>query len=295
MFNKAFKIGKEHKQMSKTSEFLLLNLGILLVSIGVYFFKIPNNFAIGGVSGIAVILGKMINFLSPANLILILNLLLLLIGFLFLGKGFGIKTAYSAITLSLLVEFYSIVFPMSKPLTNEPFLELIFSVLLPGIGAALLFNIKASSGGTDVIAMILKKKSHIDIGRAIFISDFVITCTSFYFFDTLTALCSILGLFIKSLLVDVTIENINRVKYFFIVTEKPDEITEFITTTLHRGGTRFNGEGIFAHQEKSVITVVCNNYEAVLLRDFINKYDPKAFVTIVNTSQIIGKGFRNTF
>lgn len=289
------KVGKEHIPMSKTKEFLLMNFAIILVSVGVYFFKLPNNFAIGGVTGIAVVLSSFTSILSTSNIITILNIGLLIVGFIIIGKDFGFKTAYSSVLLSLLIEAFEFLIPLDGPLTNEPLLELIFAVLLPGIGAALLFNIKASSGGTDIIAMIFKKYSSLDIGKAIFVSDILITLSSFFVFDTLTTLLAILGLMIKSFLVDVTIENINKVKYFFIVTETPEPIIKFITINLHRGGTKYQGEGIFEHHKKTIITVVCNNYEAIRLRDYIYSTDPKSFITILNTSQIVGKGFRNTF
>ncbi len=284
-------IGKEHKPMTKTKEYFLLNIAIILISIGVYFFKFPNHFAFGGVSGISIIIGAVSDSLSPGTVVLILNIALLLLGFAVFGRDFGFKTAYASLLLSFLIKIYEYFIPLDGPLTSLPMLELIYAVVLPGIGAALLFNIKASSGGTDILAMIFKKFTHFDIGKALFATDIIITMMTFAIFDTQTALLSILGLFSKSLLVDVTIQNINRVKYFTIITEKPDNIIDYIIVNLHRGGSKFQVEGLYSQNKRTVIKVVVSNYEAVLLRDFIIQEDPQAFITILNTSQIIGKGF----
>ncbi|MFM1515327.1 YitT family protein [Helcococcus ovis] len=285
------KLGQEHKPMSKTKEFVLLNIGVILTAIGVYYFKFPNHFAIGGVSGISVILHAVFPNMNAATFNLIFNMILLLIGIFFFGKNFGIKTAYATIVISLLVQFFSICYPITKPFTNQPLLELIYAVLLPGVGGGLLFNCKASSGGTDIVAMILKKYTSLDIGRALLVSDILITALSFKIFGALTGLLAMLGLIAKAFLIDITIENINRVKLFSIVTEYPDEIIEFIKNDLHRGGTRFNGVGIYMNKEKTMINVAVSNYEGVLLRDFARKHDPNCFITILNTSQIVGKGF----
>lgn len=285
------KIGEEHKPMTKVEEYLILHLGVILIAVGVYFFKFPNNFAIGGVSGISVVLNAWIPSLSASNLNLIMNFALLLVGVFFFGKDFGIKTAYTTVLLSLLIEVFSYFIPLTKPLTNQPLLELVYAVILPGIGGGLLFNIRASSGGTDIVAMILKKYSSLNIGRALLISDISITLLSFSVFGVETGLLATLGLITKSILVDRTIESINKVKHFTIVTDKPEEILQFITKNLHRGGTKMQGKGIYLGQDKTIINVVVNSYEGVLLRDFAKKTDPHCFITILNTSQIIGKGF----
>ncbi len=285
------KLGQEHKPMTKVEEYGYLNLGVILIAVGVYFFKFPNNFAIGGVSGISVLLNAWMPSLNAPTINFILNMVFLALGILIFGKNFGLKTAYATILLSVLIKLFEYIAPISQPLTNQPFLELIYAVLLPGIGGGMLFNIKASSGGTDVLAMVLKKFTSLDIGKALFVSDIVITGLSFTVFGPETGLLSTLGLFTKSTLIDITIENMNRVKFFTIVTEKPDEILEFIKVNLHRGGTIQTGKGIYLQSEKTIINVVVNNYEGTLLRDYAEKVDPHCFITILKTSEIIGKGF----
>lgn len=274
-------------------DYLLITAGILLVVIGVYFFKFPNKFSIGGVTGAAIIISKVWNgTVSSGTIVLVINAVLLLIGYLFLGKSFGNRTAYGSILLSVSLKLLEIIYPMDKPFTDQPTLELAFAVLLPSIGAAILFNIGASTGGTDIIAMLLKKFSSLNIGRALLISDFFLTILTFPVFGIKIGLFSILGLFLKSTLVDTIIENLNLNKYFTIVSENPGPICDFITEDIHRSATILDAKGAFSEKDKKVIITVMNRHQAVLLRKFIKQSEPDAFLLITNTSEIIGRGFR---
>lgn len=274
-------------------EYVLITIGILLVVIGVYFFKFPNHFTIGGVTGAALILSKLLNgAVSSGTIVLVINLVLLAVGYIFLGKSFGIRTAYGSILLSLALRYLEIIFPMKSPLTDEPVLELAFAVILPAIGAAILFNIGASTGGTDVIAMLLKKYTSIDIGKSLLLTDFILTMAAFFVFGLKTGLFSILGLFLKSTLVDTVIENLNLKKYFAIICEDPKPICDYIMNNIHRSATIFDAKGAFSGKDKKIILTVMNRTQALHLRNFIKNTDPDAFLLITNTSEIIGRGFR---
>lgn len=222
-------------------EFLLMTLGTVLVAIGVYFFKFPNNFSMGGVSGLAVILEPLtiraFPWLTASAYNGIINTLFLFLGFAMLNKGFGLKTVYCSFLYSGVVQVFQWICPMSGPLTDEKVLELFFAVIFPALGSAILFNIDASSGGTDIIAMILKKYTGLDVGRALLLSDVLIAAATFLIFDVETGLFSILGLVLKSVLVDSVIESLNRRKNFFIITSRPSVTSEYITHTLGRGAT----------------------------------------------------------
>ena len=277
----------------KIKEYLLITAGILLVVIGVYFFKFPNKFSIGGVTGAAIILSQLFHgSVSSGTIVLIVNMILLIVAYIFLGKSIGNKTAYGSILLSVSLRLLEIFFPMDKPLTNQPTLELAFAVLLPSIGSAILFNIGASTGGTDVVAMLLKKYSNLDIGRALLISDFFLTILTFLVFDITIGLFSILGLFLKSTLVDTVIENLNLNKYFTIISENPKPICEYILNGIHRSATIYDARGAFSDKPKKIIITVMSRNQAVHLRKFIKQTDPDAFIMITNTSEIIGRGFR---
>lgn len=276
----------------KWKDFLLLNLGTLFVSVGVYFFKFPNNFSIGGVSGIAVILGRYSSFLSPTVWMNIINVLLLLLGFAVFGRGFGFKTAYATAVMSVFTQAFEWLIPMNKPFTDQPMLELLFAVLLPAVGSALLFNIDASSGGTDIVAMILKKYTSFNIGMALMVSDLLITLAACVAFGMETGLFSITGLLTKSLVIDYVIESINMCKYFTIVCEKPEPICDYITHDLKRSATIVDAKGAYTGEQKFLVLAVIRRYEAVLLRRKVKELDSHAFLMITNTSEIIGKGFR---
>lgn len=273
--------------------FLLVNLGILLLTVGVYFFKMPNNFTTGGVSGLAIILGSVVPFLSTATLMSIINVALLVVGYLFLGKQFGFWTTYCSLMYSLETWLLETFCPMDAPFTDQPLLELCFAMMLPAVGSALLFNYNASSGGTDIVAMILKKYTSIsDIGKALFASDSLIALSSFFFFGVETGMFSLLGLFLKAFVVDSVIENINLCKFFSIVTSKPQEICDFIIRDLHRSSTVVDGEGAYSHKDRKVVLTAVRRGEAVRLRQKCKEIDPHSFMFITNTSEIIGKGFR---
>lgn len=271
-------------------EFFLLTFSTLIMAVGVYFFKFPNNFTFGGVTGLAVLIGKVFS-LSAGDYTFIINMVLLLVGLIFLGKSFAAKTAYTSILLSVAISALERVFPLSHPLTNQPLLELVFAIALPAFGSAVLFNIGASSGGTDIIAMLLKKYTSINIGNALIATDVLITGFSFLIFDVETGLFSLLGLTIKSLLVDSVIESINMCKYFTVVCEEPEPICDFIVNTLNRSATICEAKGAFTHNQKYIVFTVLNRVEAVKLRIFIKTTDPASFILITNTSEIIGKGF----
>ena len=277
---------------SKLKNFSLLTISTLIMAVGIYFFKFANNFTFGGITGIAVLVTKFLP-ISSSDFSFVVNILLLIIGWIVLGKSFAEKTAYSTILLSVSLSLLERIYPMSHPLTNEPLLELIFAILLPALGSAILFNIGASSGGTDVIAMILKKYTNVDIGKGLMISDLIFTLSGFLVFNVKTGLYSLLGLIMRSALIDNFIESFNRSKYFHVVTSNATCICDFIQNDLQRGTTIVNATGAFTGDDKYIILTVLSPSQAVKLRNFIKEHDPKAFLLISNTSEIIGKGFHS--
>ena len=277
---------------SKLKNFSLLTISTLIMAVGIYFFKFTNNFTFGGITGIAVLVAKFLP-ISASDFSFVVNILLLIIGWIVLGKSFAEKTAYSTILLSVSLSLLERIYPMSHPLTNEPLLELIFAILLPALGSAILFNIGASSGGTDVIAMILKKYTSVDIGKGLMISDLIFTLAGFLVFNVKTGLYSLFGLIMRSALIDNFIESFNRSKYFHVVTSNATCICDFIQNDLQRGATIVNATGAFTGDDKYIILTVLSPSQVVKLRNFIKEHDPKAFLLVSNTSEIIGKGFHS--
>jgi len=276
----------------KGKHFLLMTGSTLLMAVGTYFFKFTNNFTFGGITGLAVLVAKT-GLMSASDFNLIASMLLLIIGMIILGKKFAAKTAYCSILLSVTLSVLERVCPMNHPLTDQPMLELCFAIALPAMGSAVLFNIGSSSGGTDIIAMILKKYSSFDIGHALLASDVLITAAGFFVFDVKTGLYSLLGLTVRSFMVDSFIESLNLSKYFNVVCDHPDNICDFIVHDLNRSASVCHAKGAYSGQDKYIILTALNRAQAVQLRNFIKKEDPNAFILISNTSEIIGKGFHS--
>ena len=274
-------------------DFLLLNAGTLVVALGVYFFKIPNNFSTGGVTGIAIVISKFLPWISTGSLVFLFNMLLLGVGFVFLSRKFGFTTVYASTLMSVVVWVLERLYPMEAPFTDEPLLELIFAVGLPALGSALLFNIGASTGGTDIIAMLLKKYTSIDIGKALLAADFIVALSACFVFGIRTGLFSILGLLMKSMLVDSVIEGINQCKYLHIICQDPEVICDFIVQKLHRGATICEATGAYTHHKLYLVLSVVSRGQAVALRHYVRQVEPHAFIMTTSTSEIIGKGFRS--
>lgn len=275
---------------SRAGKILLTNLAVLALGVGIYFFKFPNHFVMGGVSGYSVVIAKLIPF-SPSQITAACNVVLLVIGLVYFGKRFAFLTTYATIALSLLLGVFEKAFPLAAPLTNEPLLELLFAIALPALGSVILFNMSASSGGSDVIAMIIKDKFNANIGTALILTDLFACCLAAFIFDIKTALFSVLGLFLKGIIVNKMLASLNEAKYFTFITEKGKEIGEYITVNLHRGATKVQGVGIFSGKEKQVLLCVVNKKQGVALRDYAKKIDPTCFVMISDINEVIGRGF----
>ena len=277
---------------SQLKNFVLLTLSTLVMAVGIYFFKFANNFTFGGITGLAVLVARLCP-ISAGDFSFIANMILLLIGFIILGKKFAAKTAYSSILLSVTLSALERIYPLSHPLTDQPILELAFAIALPSIGSAVLFNIGASSGGTDIVAMIMKKYTSMDIGKALLATDFIVTLAGCFVFDIETGLYSFLGLALRSFMIDGFIESLNLSKYFNVVCSNPKPICDFIRDDLNRSATIVLAQGAFSGEDKYILLTALNRMEAIKLRNFIKENSPDAFLLISNTSEIIGKGFHS--
>ncbi len=277
----------------RISDFILLNIGLILVGIGICLFKIPNNFATGGVSGLAIIASKFFKDMDVGPIMLIINIILLIIGFIFLGPDFGSKTVYSSFALSGIVWAIQKIYPLKHSLTDDMMLELIFSIIFPAIGSAIVFNLNASTGGTDIAAKILSKHTNLNIGKTLLLTDFLISAGAGAVFGIKIGMYSILGLSLKAFVIDLVMEGFNVSKQFVIISSKSEDIKEYIVNQLHRGATIYKAEGAFSHKPEDVISTVLNRRQAIKLRTYIRSIDDSAFITISNTSETIGKGFRS--
>ena len=274
-------------------EFLVMTAGSAIVAVGVYFFKFPNHFSTGGVSGLSVLLGKVIpsSIITSSTMNSILNVIFLVLGFLVLDKGFGFRTIYCTVLYTGLVQVFEWVCPLSAPLTNQKMLELFFGILLPAVGAALLFHVDASTGGMDIVAMVLRKFSGLDVGNALLCSNVFIAFSALFIFDIETGLFSILGLALNSVVVDWVMGSLNRKKAFMVVTRNPESVCKFIIEGMNRSATIWDAKGAYTHHDEYVVLTVLSIHQSVLLRAYLRKTDPHAFILVTTSSEIFGKGF----
>ena len=277
--------------MTWIREYALLTFASAVMSVGIYFFEFLNGFTTGGVSGIGTILGK-ITPISAGAWIWILNAVLLVLGFVFLGRQTGLKTVYCSMLYSAITVVLEKILPIQEPLTDQPFLELTYAMLLTSIGAAMIFYNDASSGGTDIVALILQKYVSIDVGKALLAVDFFVAASAFVVFNVQAGLFSLLGLFAKAFIVDGVIESFNACKYFIVITSKREEISTYIMENLGHGVTVNSVVGEFTKEEKTMIHTVCKRMEAIKLRNRVRQIDPNSFIIITTSSEIIGRGFR---
>ena len=283
---------KQSKFLQIIFSYLLMTVGVIFLTVGVYFFKIPNGFVTGGVSGIGTVLGKALPILSSATWIAVINIFLLILGFIFVGKETGIRTTYCSLAFSFFSMILEKIVPISAPLTSQPFLELVYAIILTAAGSAIMFSQSASSGGTDIVALILKKYSRLNVGQALLYSDFLICLSSFITFGVEVGLFSLVGLFAKAFFVDGIIDNINSCKYFVVITDMPDEVSAYVISELNHSVTTHKVVGGFSGTDKTMIHTVCHRVDAIRLRKKVKEIDPNAFTVITTTSEIVGRGFR---
>ena len=277
--------------MQQIKSFFIITISTIIMAIGVYFFKFPNNFCFGGVTGAAVVFAKILP-ISASSFSFVVNMALLVVGFAFLGKAFALRTTYATVLLSGLLVVFERIFPLKQPLSNEPMLELIFAIALPAIASALLFYEGSSSGGTDVVAMIVKKYAHVDdIGIALFVTDLIMIIIACFVFDIKTALYSFVGLTLKSFLIDAIIENIMLRKSIMITCDDKDSICHFITGELQKGATIVEATGAYTNEKRYLIFTTLTRKQAAALRVFIHQNKLRAFISMSSTSEVFGKGF----
>lgn len=280
----------ERNTKSRSYRIFWMSFASILMACGTHFFKYPNSFVIGGVEGMSIISSMFLPFTRP-QLTLFYNVTLLIIAFFTIGKKFTLRTGYVAILNSLTALLLARIIPITSPLTDNKMLELIFTLLMSSVGSAILFNLAASSGGTDIIAMIIKKFSSLEVGKALLVVDSIFTISAIKIFGVETGLFSILGLMMKGIFVDLIIGSMNTAKLFIIITSKTEEVGRFIREDLNRSATIVNAKGLYKKSDLSVFFCVTSNFEAAKFRHFIKAIDPFSFITILNTSSIIGKGW----
>ncbi len=276
-------------------DWMYMNAGIILIACATYFFLVPNKFVTGGMTGLATILGS-ITPLTTSTWLMFLNVCMLVVGFIFLGKKTGIWTVYCSLGYTSIMLLFEQIFPMADgvTLTDESFMELCVGILIYAVGTAIIFYAGASSGGMDIMALIIQKYAKVDVGKAVLYVNTLIACGSIFIFGGVErSILSLIGLFANSFVIDSVIDNFHSCKYFVVITDKTELVSEYIMNQFHHGVTVSEAVGAYTQTKKGMVHTVCRRYEAIKLRAAIKKIDENAFIVITTSSEIIGKGFRS--
>lgn len=278
--------------MRTFKQYVIITFGMFVLAVGLYFFLIPGQLAAGGAMGIAMLISHYIPFLQVGQLMLAINILLFLIAFVVLGTSFGLKTIYTSLGLSALIWILENAYPLQKPLTDDLLLAAVMGTVISGAGMGIIFNQGASSGGTDIIAKIINKYTHLDIGKALLVTDALITLLATGVFGLEKGMYALLAVIFNGSVIDYTVQGLNVAMQVFIMTTKPDTIARFIIDHLGRGVTFLSGRGGYSGKELKVIYTVLNRREFVSLKNFIREEDPKAFITVSQAHDVLGEGFK---
>lgn len=274
------------KKSDFMKEFIVITFATLIVSAAVFFFLIPSQVSAGSISGLAMILGNIIP-LHISIITFILNGLLLIIGFLLIGKEFGAKTVYTSLLLPLFLRIFEIWFPDFSSINGDPFLDMVCYIFVVSIGLAILFRENASSGGLDIVAKLLNKYFRMDMGKAMALPGMCVALSSILFYDKKLVVLSLLGTYLNGLVLDHFIFGLNLKKRVCIISEKEAEIRSFILNRLHSGATIYEGRGAYDGQPKTEIITIVDKNEYALLMSYLLKTDPSAFVTVYTVSEVI--------
>ena len=270
-------------------EFALITIGIFLVAISVVYFFKPNNIAAGGITGLAIVINHYIPFISIGPLVLMMDAILFIVALIVLGAKFGAKTIYSSFLLSTSMWIMQTFIPIN--ITNDLILATIFGTLISAVGMAIVFNANASTGGTDIIAKILNKFFHIEIGKSLLIVDFLVTLLGAVTFGINIGLYGLLAVIINGVVIDNIIAGFKTKSEITIISEKNKEISKFILDDLERGCTFIKGIGGFTGKDTSILYTVLDRNEFIKLKNKIKEIDKNAFITVGEVHEVMGEGF----
>lgn len=278
-------ISKKPNSKALIKETLILTIAVAIIAAAVYFFLAPSHTSVSSISGLGIVLSNFVP-LPLSAITMILNIVLLVIGFLTCGREFGAKTVYTSIMLPLFLGLFEIIFPNFQSMTGSQELDVLCYILVVSIGLSILFNRNASSGGLDIVAKIMNKYLHMELGRAMSLSGMCVALSAALVYDKKTVVLSILGTYFNGIILDHFIFDHNRKRRVCIITEKEEELRQFIIQELHSGATIYEAIGAYNFEKHNEIITIVDNSEYQKLINFINREDPKAFITIYNVSNM---------
>lgn len=266
-------------------DFSIITFGAALAAAAIFFFMLPSNVAVGSGSALAMVLSNFIPL--PVSVInLIINVILLIAGFILIGSEFGAKTVYTSIMVPVFMGIFELIFPNFESLTQDPLLDVICYILVVGMAMAILFSRNASSGGLDIVAKIISKYLRIDLGKAVSFSGIAVALTSAICYDTKIVVLSVLGTYFGGMVVDHFIFGLNIKRRVCVISPKLDEIVDYILHDLHSGATLNEITGAYDNTPRKEVITIVDKHEYRKLMDHIRKTDPKAFVTVYSVSEM---------
>ncbi|SUY45866.1 transporter [Clostridium putrefaciens] len=279
--------------MKKTfKEYALITIGVFMVAFAAQYITIPNEIAGGGVTGLSVVTHHYFPNISIELFSYIFNFFLFIVGFIFIGKEFGVKTIYAAFSLSTSLWLIKI-FLHPVAITNDLILVVILSAAITGTGLAIVFSQSASTGGTDIIAKIFNKYFHLDLGKGMFVADLMVTIASGLTFGWEKGMYALVFVFLNGTIIDKVIQGFNVTKQVLIVSEKRDIISKYIIEDLKRGCTTFDGKGAYSKNHVYMLYSIMGRKEFIKLKVYMKEIDPKAFITVNEVYEVLGQGFND--
>lgn len=266
-------------------EFVVLTFGTIVIATAVFFFLVPSQVSVGSASALAMVISNFVP-LPVSAITFILNMVLLIIGFILIGPEFGAKTVYASVLLPAVMRVYEVIFPNFQSITQDPFLDVICYILTVGIGLAMLFSCNASSGGLDIVAKLMNKYLRMELGQAMSLSGMLVALSSALCYDKKTVVLSVLGTYFGGMVVDHFIFGLNIKRRVCILSPKMEEITRFILHDLHSGATIYEAEGAYDHQPRKEIVTIVDKHEYSRLMEYMKKTDPKAFITVYAVNEM---------
>ncbi|WP_085505502.1 YitT family protein [Thalassobacillus devorans] len=278
--------------IKKLWSFTLMNIGAFFVAVNVHFFLSPNDLATGGVSGLSIVMNKVFPDLSLGLIMLILNILLFIVGIIFLGFQFGAKTIYASLALSFMVWGLEVVFPMGAPLSNDILIQLIIGQIIAATGMAIVFHQGASTGGTDILAMIMNKYFSVEVGKGVLMADIAIAASSVFLFGPAIGMYAFFGVILNGLVIDYALQQLDHKNEIVIISRESEQVREFIVRQLGKGATIHTARGAFNYEDKEVITTILGRKDFARLKKYISSIDERAFVTVHSMNEILGENFK---
>ena len=266
-------------------ETAILTVAVAIIAAAVYFFLVPSHTSVSSISGLGIVLSNFVP-LQLSAITMILNVVLLIIGFFTCGREFGVKTVYTSVMLPLFLGIFEIIFPNFGSMTDSQELDVLCYVLVVSVGLSILFNRNASSGGLDIVAKIMNKYLHMELGKAMSLSGMCVALSAALVYDKKTVVLSILGTYFNGIVLDHFIFDHNIKRRVCIITKKEEELRQFIVHDLHSGATIYEAIGAYKMEKRHEIITIVDKGEYQKLMKFINQEDPKAFITVYNVSNM---------